>query len=574
MLILFSKKGGGGGPTYTRVNATFSEELYSILSSVSKHSTVSYSIANDYVAPTWSYIEYDLVQTITVTTFSEEKWNILYSATTFSTESYDILSHAITWGTQSYLIINDRLNTKFSNIKYHLSTEATNYASEFYSITNDRTGTSWASESYDIRYSSSISSSFEILGPFETEHEVEYGLLTYNNIESEHEVIYALASSGIFGISERLLGCWDSWTEISSEINTHLHLYNTFNDSRNANYARYFVLHSDKNTYLERNLLKSERNTLFEYYTVYSSERNCHIGGYEIKYSDRNQATSAYQTNSSDRTTICLQLYSTGSERTSSFRCYPNDARIIFYKKWYHDERWAGTTYAIEKQVFVSQRFSWAQISDECFESIRWAGYEAYNAEFPIIVNPTYVEFATTIGASEIPIFENEKVVDVVNSMNTTPIDVHQESNDVIIISDNTEEDIIYTSGTSLSYINFERITGTDTFRYSGNIITIKETTFVKTSLVLSELNGYYDAESYLEDIIRTSIMKVEVAGIDMYEGNATVIDVPAFTKIPIVIQVHQSLLDQGNVNLSLKWAYPYNSLTINEIMLIGIYDE
>lgn len=448
-------------------------------------------------------------------------------------------------------------------------TIVTTYAQQSWNIVSSRVVT-YCEQVYNISYVSSISSSFEILGNFEVYHESEYVILPYDDIEAEYDSLYAFVSSGILGLTERILGIWNAWSLSYDERSIHLHLYNTYISNTYTTYERYYQIYSSKNIFVERPLLYDERTIQLLYYTEYSSQKYVFTASLDEYFSIHYAQTSAYEINISDRTIVCSQMLSQESERATYILEAYTSARTIIYKKWYETERWIGT-YAKEKSIYADQRTSFVQIVLNKFESIRMIGFEVCSLSFPIIINPTYVNYAITIHTSEIILFENEEVVNTVELISTLPITVFDTSRGLIINNDNSEyNSLIYTDSESIAYIIFDNIVNTSSYIYTGDIITTKEVAFIKIKLQTSSIDTFDTEDEYLSYIQSVGYLKIEIAGKEMFNNSSSVIDVPAFTKIPIVIQAHSSIIRSSNINIVLKWAYPYSDMVINEILLIG----
>jgi len=423
---------------------------------------------------------------------------------------------------------------------------------------------------YSISYASSVSSSFEVLGEFEVAHISEYSILPHDEIEVEFESVYALTSSGILGITERMLGVWDAWDSSHDDRHIYLHLYNEIISERNVAYTRYYQVASNKNTFVSREMLQSDRSIIIAYYTEYTSQKTLFTSCLDTQLSNRYAQTYGFETHLSEKSTLCAQVLSTGSERSCAFLSVYNSYRSIFYKVWHQSERWIGT-YAKERSVYTDQRYAYVEITQNKFESIRLMYTEVCSLSYELLINPAYVMYPVVIDNTDVTLFENEEVINESTTFTNIPINISSVSNDLILVSTNTEQDIVYASASSLTRLEFTRVEDTDTYIYTGELITTKDTAFIKVNLSITNIEFFNTTDEYINYLRSIGYLKVEIAGKEMSTYDATVIDVPALTKIPIVIQAHSSVLENKNVNVLLKWAYPYSYLIVNKVMLVGV---
>jgi len=424
---------------------------------------------------------------------------------------------------------------------------------------------------YDISYATNVSSNFELLGTIEAVHLSSYATLSYTIIEKSFLSSYTLSNSGVLGISEREAGCWNVWDIVYDEKQTFLKLYNTFTTEVQCSYARYYPIYSSKNIFVAFTLLYSERYNAYAKYTSLSNDRRIILSSFTSSFSQRSSKFNVFDISTSERTIVCEQLLTINTERSGYLLTKYNTYRTCFYKVWYPTERWIAT-FAKAKTTYADQRYSFVQVSLEVFETIRLVWLEVCALSYSFIINPAYVTYNITIGNDGVTLFENETVVSDTTTFTTIPIDTTSVSNELIIINSNPEIPPIYTGDTSISRIHFTQFEDTNTYVYNGEFVTLKDTTFIKMDFIVSTTDIYDTSEEYVEYLQSVGYLKVMIAGEEVPLNIGKVFDVPALTKLPITIYAYKGILDTNDVNISLKWAYPYRYLVVNEILLVGYY--
>ena len=427
-------------------------------------------------------------------------------------------------------------------------------------------------QAYNIRYDATTTISTEITAPISANHEIAYRIQDYNDVSSEHTILYTFVQSGVLGVSERISGCFDSWESLYSEAQTHLHLYNTYTDDRDSLYERYYVTYSNKNLLLERVLTYTERYTDYTFYSVtYANKYIATPPAYVIYNDDRTCAYVSFDEYSSSRYVILSQIDSVFNERTCFTSCIYNTYRYCCTNVWQESERTC-ITHAKEKTIYADQRHSFASITQTSFASIRYTTFELCCISCATVINPVYTEWEFDVTDTDIVVFEDEEVAPDTSEFSTIGVDYNKALTDLLLLP-NGATDVLYLGLTSRIQQVFTIVGVTDTYEYVADIIPIKETSFIKIELEFYNTYGYGSNNEFYKYLREHGYMSIHIGDVDFSDNEATVFDVPALTKLPIVIQVHKDLLNSNNVNIVLKWAYPYKSLVMHRVVIVGVLE-
>ena len=558
-----------------QVNAIYANEIYSLATTItSNYYYTYYSLVNDWVGNAYSNLAYNIMQDLNnvSSVFSYENWNILSTIVKSSSVVYTLLQDVNNvWSTEKYSIYTSSISAYIKEV-YSLALPVISYSQEQYQILSFIVSPQSSTIGYDISYSSGTSGNFEVLGNFETYFEIDYATLLYNDIQVFFTSSYEFAGSGLLGITEREIGCWGAWENLYNEVNTFLQLYNTVTSEHSSAYARYYTISSNKNIFVSFTLLYNERHIATKFYSTPISEKTIFTSGCISYFTQQYCAFKAYANVVSERVTTCGQILTGYSERSNYFRCAYTDARYICFKAQQFSEVQV-VYFAIESIIYADQRNTWCQVTEDEYVSIKLAYYEVCSLSYDFEISPSYTDFEYTINEETNTLFENENVVGETTTFTNIPINTSTVSNDIIIINpDIPTETPIYGGNVSVTKINFTQFENTNTYTYNGEIVTTSDTLFIKVDLFVSTLDIYDTAEEYINFIRSVGYLTINIGGLEITPGSPIVIDVPAFTKVPIVINAYKGILDTQDVKVQLKWAYPYQYSTINKILLIGFY--
>ena len=193
-------------------------------------------------------------------------------------------------------------------------------------------------------------------------------------------------------------------------------------------------------------------------------------------------------TNYVDKKLVCASKIILNSEKQVFLFSTPSSYRKILTKVWHTSNRTCGIYYR-EKTEQADQRVSYAEVAQNRHESIRMAYVEYCNTSFSFKVQPSYVSYDLSVSNTEIPVFENEKIVNETTQLYSVPVNYNVSSTELILINSNTPTVVDSTKGASLKSVLFTRVLDTNTYKYDGFLVALKETTYVKISFVFSSLS-------------------------------------------------------------------------------------
>jgi len=423
---------------------------------------------------------------------------------------------------------------------------------------------------YDVKITSAASSThrakYKLDQIYYAENVSNYRIRPDNFTSADHYANYRFLESMVRGITDRFCCQWNAWQTFIDDKQIHLHLFNTYDDNKTIAYERFYSLASQKDILLEREVTFSEKEIVFSFYEIYDNDILLLTGSYHINTTDRSCVCAVFEEHIDQRSVIALQLLHTQTERDCVWWSAYDDYRYCLAKTWYVSELWC-VTHAKERDRIATQRDMWAQIDEIHFESIRQVMYSCCSLSYDLLINPIYTEFQYVISEEQNILFESTVTPETSSYLNI-PLNDDLSDLDIIILEKGSELPY-YCGREALIKLKFKQISSRS-WMFDGYICAFKNVSFVKTIFEFISKGVYDTDEEYFDYLNNHGYLKVQIGDEEMYYRESFVNDIAENTLIPFKIWAIDTEIDKQNINILFKWAYPYSSLKINEVMLVA----
>ena len=421
---------------------------------------------------------------------------------------------------------------------------------------------------YAIQIHNSNNSQFKIIQIFHIKkHDSSsYYITNYNWITSRNNSRYSINWTGVTSIDERLSYITKPWQTIPSDRTVMPLLYIRHSNDKNAITNAYITVPSKRSLFVERQLLKDERNAIYERYYSQSSNRNNILGGFERFTSDRYNFLSSYSYQFSTRYTISEQRETLDSNRKLFTLCAYNDARYITLHYWWPNERRAISGYCIDHLSYSDQRWCHPQVRISKLEVIRYAYTESCSYIMQLTINPKYNEHICQPVSQTFQQLFNAQVVTENNLFHNIPIDLDHPGFDLFLLNKDGSWWINLATN-PLYHIPFTRLTE-NTWIFDGYLIHRHKPLYTRWEVYFTNLYNHTTAESYYKYLVSHGYIKMEINTEEMKDLDAEIICYEKLYPIPIKLYLYQNLF--LNTRFNITFAYPYQKKDlVSKVILV-----
>jgi len=403
---------------------------------------------------------------------------------------------------------------------------------------------------------------------------LEYHITDKDYISRRFTSIYGFSEEGIRGVSERISGTFNPWQIVHTDVNIHPHLYNTYESETNTTYERYYILTAEVKSLVSRELIYTEVNNTYEFYSVEGEGRRAFLHSSEEHTDERSVTLEITYEESGERYTVSSQQVMLVDERINVFWSIYDTFRYAYAKSWYVDEKFV-ITHARDKFRQADQRFCIAQTEENVFSGIIQQFVESCATQFSFTVSPKTTDFEIgTIDPQYRDIFTDEIVTPDLITFNILDLEDKFSDLDFFFIDATDNKNVSVNMGTNSMYLaTTYQITGTDS-KYIDGFFACPQEGLVHFMIWL-EISNYRKSEygtpqEFLDYLRSKGYIKITTMGEDL-QTIPQIYDwtYPRLSLVPIRMEFHKDLIKECGVRLRVRWGYPIITQRIYDSLIL-----